>query len=88
MTDIVSKDVVVVTQKSVALAAQTFMLSITAAGYDTLPMEGLDAVAMKAFLGLPRKAAINMAISVGKAAPNGIRGERFRLPYDEVVFTI
>ncbi len=88
MTDILSKDVAVVAQKSVALAAQTFMLSIAAEGYDSLPMEGLDAVAMKKFLGLPRKAAINMAIAVGKATPDGIRGERFRLPYNEVVFTV
>lgn len=88
MTDIYSKHIPVVSQKSTGLAAQTFMLSISAEGYDSLPMEGLDAKSMKAYLKLPKTALINMAIAVGKGKPEGIRGERFRLPFDDVVFDI
>lgn len=88
MTDLYSKHVPIVVQKSTALAAQTFMLSISAEGFDSLPMEGLDAKSLKEFLNLPKKAAINMAIAVGKGTENGVRGERFRLAYDKVVFEV
>jgi len=88
MTDIYSNHIPIVAQKSAGLAAQTFMLSISAEGYDSLPMEGLDAKRMKQFLKLPKTALINMAIAVGKGNPEGLRGERFRLAYDEVVFDI
>ena len=36
--------------KSVGLAAQTFMLSIAAEGYDSCPMEGFDSKKLKSFL--------------------------------------
>lgn len=88
MTDIYSKHIPIVVQKSTALAAQTFMLSISAEGYDSLPMEGMDANSMKEFLKLPKTAHINMAVAVGKGRPEGVRGERYRLPYEEVVFDI
>lgn len=86
--DVTSKFVPIVVQKSTALAAQTFMLSITAEGYASVPMEGLDSKRMKKFLNLPKGAQINMAIAVGKGLEEGLRGERFRLPYDEVVINI
>jgi nitroreductase len=88
MQDVYSKHIPVVTQKSTALAAQTFMLSISAEGYDSLPMEGLDSKRMRKFLKLPKSAEINMAIAVGKGMPDGLRGPRFRLAYDKVVFDI
>jgi nitroreductase len=75
----------VMVHKSCALAAQTFMLSIAAEGFDTCPMEGFDAVRVKKALNLPLGAEINMIISVGKGTQDGVWGERFRLPYDEVV---
>ena len=75
----------VMVHKSCALAAQTFMLSIAAEGFDTCPMEGFDAVRVKKALNLPSGAEINMIISVGKGTQDGVWGERFRLPYDEVV---
>jgi nitroreductase len=75
----------VMVHKSCALAAQTFMLSIAAEGYDTCPMEGFDAVRVKKALNLPAGAEINMIISVGKGTEAGIWGERFRLPFNEVV---
>ncbi len=76
----------VMAHKSCALAAQTFMLSIAAEGFESCPMEGFDAVRVKKELGLPSGAEINMIISVGKGTNEGIWGERYRVPYEEVVF--
>lgn len=61
----------VVVHKSAALAAQTFMLSITAEGFDTCPMEGFDSVRSKKCSKLPSRAEINMVISIGKAKDDG-----------------
>ena len=72
--------------KSCALAAQTFMLSIAAEGFECCPMEGFDQVRVKKQLNLPRGAEINMIISVGKGTNDGVWGPRFRIPYEEVVF--
>jgi len=81
---VVNKKVTI--HKSVALAAQTFMLAVKAQGYDTCPMEGFDSKRMKRYLKLPAKAEINMIISVGKGLPEGIFYIRKRFPYQEVVF--
>lgn len=72
--------------KSCALAAQTFMLSIAAEGFECCPMEGFDQVRVKKHLNLPSGAEINMIISVGKGMNDGVWGPRFRIPYEEVVF--
>jgi nitroreductase len=74
--------------KSVALACENFMLAITAQGFDTCPMEGLDEVRVKKILGLHLSDRVVMAISVGKRDPRGIWGERFRLPKNHVVYEI
>lgn len=71
--------------KSIALAAQTFMLAVKSYGYDTCPMEGVDSYRIKKFLKLPRRAEINMVISVGKGVPEGIWYPQSRLPYDMLV---
>lgn len=71
--------------KSVGLAAQTFMMSVRAEGYDTCPMEGLDSKRVKKMLNLPKHAEINMIISVGPRAEGGVFYPRVRYPYDEVV---
>ena len=86
--DIMSKQIPIVAHKSVALAAQTFMLAIAAEGLDSLPMEGFDSKPLKKFLHLPKGAQITMAVGVGKGLKEGIHGERFRLPYEEVVFEV
>jgi nitroreductase len=78
----------VMVHKSCALAAQTFMLSIAAEGYDTCPMEGFDKVSVKRELNLPWNAEINMIVAIGKGTEQGIWGKRFRVPYNEVVFTV
>lgn len=75
----------VTVHKSCALAAQTFMLSIAAEGFESCPMEGFDAIRVKRALGLPAGAEINMIIAVGKGTEPGIWGPRFRVPYNEVV---
>ena len=76
----------VTVHKSCALAAQTFMLSIAAEGFESCPMEGFDAKRVKKALNLPAGAEINMIIAVGKATPEGVWGPRNRVPYNEVVF--
>ena len=75
----------VTVHKSCALAAQTFMLSIAAEGFDSCPMEGFDAVRVKKALNLPEMAEVNMIISVGKGTEAGLWGKRHRVPFEEVV---
>lgn len=76
----------IIVQKSCALAAQTFMLSVAAEGYHTCPMEGFDEVRVRKALSLPRIAEINMIIAVGKGTEKGIWAKRNRVPFNEVVF--
>ena len=45
--EVSSGDVRVITHKSAALAAQSFMISMGAIGYDTCPMEGFDSKRIK-----------------------------------------
>ena len=77
-------DMRIVAHKSAGLAAQTFMLAMTNVGYDTCPMEGTDTLRIKKALNLPYGAEINMVISCGIQIPEGIFGERFRIPFEEV----
>ncbi len=77
-------DMRIVAHKSAGLAAQTFMLSMAAADYDTCPMEGIDTLRIKKLLNLPFGAEINMVVSCGIRIPEGIFGKRFRIPFDEV----
>ncbi|MCD2260136.1 nitroreductase family protein [Psychroserpens luteolus] len=80
-------DMRIVAHKSAALAAENFMLSMSAIGYDTCPMEGSDTLRVKQILSLPRGAEINMVIGCGiRHKDKGIYGPRFRVPFDEVYF--
>lgn len=79
-----NSDMRIVAHKSAGLAAQNFMISMAAKGYDTCPMEGSDTLMVKRILGLPRGAEINMVVSCGIRDENGIYGERFRVPFEEV----
>lgn len=74
--------------KSVALAAMTFMHAMKANGYDTCPMEGFDSKRVKDLLNLPPKAEISMIIACGKGLPEGVYGERFRIPNSEVIHDV
>ena len=77
-------DMRIVAHKSAGLAAQNFMTSMAAIGYDTCPMEGSDTKMVKSILKLPRGAEINMVISCGIRDEQGIYGPRFRVPFKEV----
>ena len=79
-------DLRVVGHKSTALAAQNFMVSMAALGYDTCPMEGFDSVRLKALLQLPKAAEISMVIGCGLRNEKGVYGDRFRIPFEEVYF--
>lgn len=82
--EVTAGDLRVVGHKSTALAAQNFMMSMAAQGYDTCPMEGFDSQRLKKILGLPKKAQISMVIGCGIRKPDGIYGKRFRIPFKEV----
>ncbi|WP_026775461.1 nitroreductase family protein [Polaribacter sp. Hel_I_88] len=77
-------DMRIVAHKTCALAAQNFMISMAAEGYDTCPMEGSDTLRVKKLLGLPFGAEINMIVSCGIRKPEGVYGERFRIPFKDV----
>jgi len=79
-----NSDMRIVAHKSAALAAQNFMNSMAAINYDTCPMEGSDTSRVKNLLGLPFSSEINMIISCGIRKPEGVYGERFRIPFEEV----
>ncbi len=77
-------DMRIVAHKSAGLAAENFMVSMAAIGYDTCPMEGHDSRMVKKILGLPRGAEINMVIGCGVREEHGVYGPRFRVPFEEV----
>ena len=81
-------DMRIVAHKSAGLAAQNFMISMAAINYDTCPMEGFDSKMVKKALNLPSATEINMIIACGLREENGIYGERFRVPFEEVYFKI
>lgn len=77
-------DMRVVVHKTCALAAENFMISMAAEGYDTCPMEGSDTWRVKRLLDLPMGAEINMIVSCGIRKPEGVYGERFRIPFEDI----
>jgi nitroreductase len=81
-------DMRIVAHKSAGLAAQNFMISMAALDYDTCPMEGFDSKMVKKILNLPSSSEINMIIACGLREENGVYGERFRVPFEEVYFKI
>ncbi|PIF01404.1 MAG: nitroreductase family protein [Maribacter sp.] len=83
-----NSDMRVVAHKSAALAAENFMVSMAAIGYDTCPMEGNDTLRVKKILNLPWGAEINMVIGCGIRDEEGVYGPRFRVPFDEVYHKI
>tara|TARA_B100000953_G_scaffold299458_1_gene299414 strand:+ start:123 stop:842 length:720 start_codon:yes stop_codon:yes gene_type:complete len=81
---VTSTDKRIVSHKSAALAAQNFMISMSAIGYDTCPMEGFDSRMVKKILNLPSKAEINMVIGCGIRDQKGVYGPRYRVPFESV----
>lgn len=83
--EVSESDMRVVTHKSCALAAQTFMIAMASEGYDTCPLEGFDSKRVKKILRLPGGAEVNMVVACGiRKGDEGIWGERFRIPFEEV----
>ena len=82
--EVLFSDLKTITHKSVALAAENFMLSMSEIGYDTCPMEGSDTKRVKKILNLPRKAEINMIIGCGIRSKEGVYTEQFRVPFEDV----
>lgn len=78
----------VMTHKSCALAAQTFMLSLASEDYDTCPMEGFDSKLVKKILNLPAAAEISMIVACGIGKEEGIYAPRTRVPNSEVIFEV
>jgi nitroreductase len=81
-------DMRIVAHKSAGLAAQNFMISMAAINYDTCPMEGFDSLRVKKILQLPSSSEINMIIGCGIRDENGVYGERFRIPFNEIYYKI
>ncbi|SHM29571.1 nitroreductase family protein [Flavobacterium xinjiangense] len=81
-------DIRIVAHKSAGLAAQNFMISMAAINYDTCPMEGFDSIRIKKILDIPSAAEINMIIGCGLRDEQGIYGERFRIPFEEIYHKI
>ena len=81
-------DMRIVAHKSTALAAQNFMISMAAIGYDTCPMEGFDSRRVKQILNLPSRAEITMIVSCGIRDEKGVYGSQFRVPFKDVYFEI
>lgn len=81
-------DMRIVAHKSAGLAAENFMISMAAIGYDTCPMEGSDTLRVKRILNLHSGAEITMVIGCGIRADDGIYGPRFRIPFEEVYHAV
>lgn len=86
--EVTSQHMYVSAHRSVALAAMTFMHSISAEGFDSCPLEGFDSQRLRRLLGLPFKARVSMVIAIGKRGEKGIYGPRFRVPLDAVVHEV
>lgn len=68
-----------VVTKSTALACQNLMLGLVAEGFDSCPMEGFDEKKVKKILNLNRNCHVVMILGIGKAAKDGVYGERYRI---------
>ncbi len=82
------RDVQEIAIKSAALAAENFVLAMTAQGYATCMMEGFDECRVKRLLKLKCHDRVVMVIGVGKESDKGTWGPRYRLPLSEVVHKV
>ena len=58
--------------KTTALACENFMLALTAAGYDSCPLEGFDEPRVKRLFALPSDARVVMVIAAGRRGPDAL----------------
>ncbi|MBX9769052.1 MAG: nitroreductase family protein, partial [Bdellovibrionales bacterium] len=82
------RDVQEVCIKSAALAAENFVLAISAQGYSSCMMEGVDEVRIKRILKLRFSDRVVMAIGVGEEGERGTWGPQFRIPIEQVVHKV
>lgn len=82
------RDVQEVAIKSAALAAENFVLAMTAQGFATCMMEGFDEARVKRLLGLSWSQRVVMVIGAGEAAEKGTWGPQYRLPLEMVVHEV
>jgi nitroreductase len=68
-----------------SLAAENLMLSLTAHGYESCPMGGIDQRGIGKLLGLPSSAEVMMVIGAGTGKPQGLFSERVRLSFSDLV---
>lgn len=74
--------------KSAALAAENFVLAISAQGGATCMMEGFDDWRLRLSLRLCFSTKIVMVIGVGYEGERALWGPQYRLPFSEVVHII
>ena len=74
--------------KSAALAAENFVLAISAQGFSTCMMEGFDERRVKKLLKLPCSARAVMVISIGRESDRATWGPQFRLPKSDVLHIV
>lgn len=73
--------------KSVALAAENFMLALRAHGFDSCAMEGFDERRVRKLLPLPPDAFVVMVVGCGKRAADGVYHPRIRFDRERFVKT-
>ncbi|MCD6061271.1 MAG: nitroreductase family protein [Moraxellaceae bacterium] len=71
--------------KTVALAAENFMLALRAHGFDSCPMEGFDETRVRRLLKLPSDGFVVMVVGCGKRARDGVYHARIRFARDRFV---
>lgn len=77
------RDIQEVSIKSAALAAENFVLAISAQGFSTCMMEGFDEARVKRLLGLRRSERVVMVISVGEETADGTWGHAFAFRWNK-----
>lgn len=82
------RDLFEVVIKTTALACENFMLSATAQGYGSCPMEGFDERRVKKILKLGYNTRVVMVMSVGETDPKGIFGSQYRISSDKFIFKV
>lgn len=82
------RDIQEVCIKSSALAAENFVLAMTAQGYQTCMMEGFDEKRVKKLLKLKNTDRVVMVIAVGREAERGTWGPQFRLGSENFIHKI
>ncbi len=82
------RDLQEVAIKSAALAAENFVLAISAQGYSTCMMEGFDESRVKRLLGLSGASRVVMVIAVGREGERGTWGPQMRIANEKVIHLV